>query len=67
MHPAHIARPPVPAFSLLAYGGIIQPMLPPRSLLLAVVWSQISSPPSADSAAAAALAQDFFGLKAIDR
>jgi hypothetical protein len=42
-------------------------MLPPRSLLLAVVWSQISSPPSADSAAAAALAQDFFGLKAIDR
>jgi ABC-type uncharacterized transport system permease subunit len=38
-------------------------------LLLAVVRSQISSPPSADSAAAAALdvAQNFFGLEAINR
>jgi hypothetical protein len=41
----------------------------PRSLLLAVSRSQISSPPSADSATAAALdvAQNFFGLKAINR
>ena len=36
---------------------------------LAVVRSQISSPPSADSAAAAALnvAQNFFGLEALNR
>jgi hypothetical protein len=41
----------------------------PRSLLFAVVRSQISSPPSADSAAAAALdvAQNFFGLEAVNR
>jgi hypothetical protein len=39
------------------------------SLLLAVVRSQISSPPSADRASAAALdvAQNFFGLEAINR
>ena len=41
----------------------------PRRLLLAVVRSQISSLPSADSAAAAALdiTQNFFGLEAINR
>jgi len=38
-------------------------------LLLAVIGSQISPSPSADSAAAAALnvAQNFFGLEAVNR
>ena len=41
----------------------------PCRLLLAVVWAQISAPPSADSAAATALdvAQNFFGPKAVNR
>jgi hypothetical protein len=41
----------------------------PRNLLLAVVRSQISSPPSAHSATAAALdvLQNFFGLEAVNR
>jgi hypothetical protein len=40
-----------------------------RCLLLAVVWPEIGTPPSADSAAASALdvAQNFFGLEAVDR
>jgi hypothetical protein len=41
----------------------------PRSLLLAVVRSQICSPPSTDRAPAAALdvLQNFFGLEAINK
>jgi hypothetical protein len=38
-------------------------------LLLAVVWSQINPPPSADSTAAASLdvLQNFFSVEAVDR
>jgi hypothetical protein len=44
-------------------GGIIQPALFRAALLLALVWSQISPPPSADSASAAAfnIGQNFIG------
>jgi hypothetical protein len=50
-------------------GGIIYPTLRRAALLLAVVGTKVSSSPSTNSATAAALdvAQNFFGMEAINR